>query len=311
MTLTLPPEFLQTKNTDYDARRLRFLFRGLTSEGIGADGEFAVSQRAAGANLTVDVAAGRAWIEGDDTARQGLYHIYNDAPVNVALPAADPANPRIDQVVLRIYDTTVIGGGIDEARFEIAQGTPTAGASLANPLGIAAVPASALPLARVLVGAGAASVANAQIQNVAPVATTSPRGGGREIVLHQPSAALLAWTNMPAALTEFPSAVPSRSWVDLSAFTQAHVYAYQGVAGAAAAALRVQYSNDQATWSYLDGATGPSVTVGAGANQMKVGSWVTIDPAVRWFRGVHLRLVGVSGDGAIDPSFGKVALVVR
>lgn len=164
MTVQLP-EFLQTQK--YSAQRIRQMMRssGLIQEGIVHFGDFQVKQRGAGANMSVDITAGDAWVQGDDTARQGLYHVGNDAVVNLAVPAANATNPRIDQVVLRVYDSTIIGGAKDEAVLELVAGTATAGATLANRTGAAALPSSALRLADIVVPALDTTIETAQIGN--------------------------------------------------------------------------------------------------------------------------------------------------
>lgn len=162
----LAPEFLQT--TKYSAQRMRQLMAtgGMIQEGIYNVGDFQVKQRGAGANMSVDVTAGDAWVQGDNTARQGWYHVGNDATVNVAVPAAHATLPRIDQVVLRIYDSTVIGGEKDLAAIEVVSGTATAAASLANLTGTAALPSSAIRLGYVLVPAAGTKIETAQIGNL-------------------------------------------------------------------------------------------------------------------------------------------------
>lgn len=163
----LAPEFLQT--TKYSAQRMRQMQAaggGPLQEGIVNFGDFNVRQRGAGANMSVDVTAGDAWVQGDNTARQGLYHVGNDATINVAIPAAHATLPRVDQVVLRIYDSTVIGGEKDLAAIEVVSGTATAAATLSNLTGAAALPASAVRLAYVHVPALDTTIETAQIGNL-------------------------------------------------------------------------------------------------------------------------------------------------
>lgn len=181
MTL-LTPDFLDTKTYPWAPSSgkagVRQVFADLLQqEGVFGAGDYKVS---AGAGMTVAVAAGAAWVLGDDTARQGLYHEFNDASVSgVAVPAANGTNPRIDQVVLRIYDSTVIGGAQDQATIEVIQGTATSGATLDNRSGAAALPNSALRLADVLVPAGSSSVSAGNIRDRRPWA----RGAYRRIAI--------------------------------------------------------------------------------------------------------------------------------
>jgi hypothetical protein len=161
------PAFLQPRT--YSAQQVRHLYDQLVPrEGIVGRGDFTVSQRAAGANMSVDVAAGEAFVQGDTSARQGIYHLTNDAVANVAVPAANGTNPRVDLLVARVNDSTVVGSS-DTPALEIVQGTPTSGATLANLTnapgqpGGPAIPATALPLAFILVPAAATSIVDANI----------------------------------------------------------------------------------------------------------------------------------------------------
>lgn len=167
----ITPEYLQTKT--YAAKKDRRVSQALVmQEGVLNAGDYKVSQRAAGANMSVDVAVGDAWVDGDATADQGFYHIANDAVVNVAIAANASGNPRIDQVILRAYDSADAGQGSDIPAIEVVQGTPTAAATLANRSGVAAVPATALKLADVLVINAETTISNSDIGNL-----RDPRAG--------------------------------------------------------------------------------------------------------------------------------------
>ena len=90
----LTPTWLQ--NGTYTARLDRIFSDVLLTEGVirpGA-GALLVTQRGAGTNNSVDIAAGYAVITGDDTADQGNYLIRNDATVNLAATAAPVSNSR-------------------------------------------------------------------------------------------------------------------------------------------------------------------------------------------------------------------------
>jgi len=116
-----------------------------------------------------------------------------------------------------------------------------------------------------------------------------------------------AWTNQPAALTELFGTTTGRVKADLTEAAQVRLLCSVGTAGAAAAAVRVQYSTDQSSWSYLDGANGPSL--GIGTTGLKVGAWTS--PAAGAKADVFLRVVGINGDASADPAFGHVLLQVR
>lgn len=164
----ITPNYLQTKS--YAAKRDRRVNQALAlQEGIVHFGDFKVSQRGAGANMSVDVAAGESWVDGDSAVDQGFYHVVNDATVNVAIANNASGNPRIDTLVLKVNDSADAGSGTDIPALEIIQGTPTAAATLANLNGIAALSNTALRLGYILVANGAVKIENAQIGNlVAP-----------------------------------------------------------------------------------------------------------------------------------------------
>lgn len=113
----------------------------------GEDNEFAVSERAAGANMSVDVATGKCWIRGHYGAQTSI--------VNLAIATADATNPRIDRVVLRADFTA------NTIALDVLTGTPA---------GSPAVPALTqstsrweISLAQVAVAAAAATIVTANI----------------------------------------------------------------------------------------------------------------------------------------------------
>ena len=129
------------------------------AHGVVNSGDFAVTQRAAGANMSVDVAAGHAWVRGTESQHQGAYHVYNDATVNLSLAASDATNPRVDLVIIRVQDA-FYSGETKTASVTVVTGTPAA--SPADP----SLPANALVLARVRVAATTSSIGTANITDV-------------------------------------------------------------------------------------------------------------------------------------------------
>lgn len=125
---------------------------------IGANGgsDLEVVQRGAGANMSVDVGSGNAFVEGTEVGWQGMYHVSNDGTVNVAIAAADPTDDRIDLVVARVYDATYSGTDREWA-IEVVTGTPSP--APAPP----ALPDNTLLLATVDVAAGATSITTSDI----------------------------------------------------------------------------------------------------------------------------------------------------
>lgn len=158
------PDFLQVKTYSAKALRAMLMDRSIQSGVYGA-GDIMPTQRLAGATMSVDVAAGSAWVLGTTSSRQGAYHAYNDAPLNVSIASNASGNPRIDQVVLHVYDSIDGAAASDTAAIEVIQGVATAGATLANRTGASALPANCLLLADVLVANGAASITNSVIRD--------------------------------------------------------------------------------------------------------------------------------------------------
>jgi hypothetical protein len=128
------------------------------AHGVVGSGDLAVTQRGAGANMSVDVAAGRAVIRSTEASSlaAGAYTFLNDATVNLSISAADATNPRIDLVIAQVRDSNYSGANTD-ARLAVVTGTPAASPSPP------AVPDSCVVLAQVAVAALASSITNANI----------------------------------------------------------------------------------------------------------------------------------------------------
>ena len=164
-------ETMLLEGNDYTFQQLRHMFeaaRGMLQEGVVGPTDYKVSQRAAGANLSVDVAAGDAWVNLDTGTRQGYYLQTNDGTVNVAIAAAHATLPRVDQVILQINDSNVPAGSGNLPELKVLTGTPTAGATLDNRLGAAALGNDRIRLADVHVPATDTTIADAQIRDRRP-----------------------------------------------------------------------------------------------------------------------------------------------
>lgn len=151
-----------------DLRRSEIV--GPVQEGVYAAGDYMVTQRGAGANMSVDIAAGSgafAAVQGDSVTGQGLYIVgpHSAAAINEVIAAADPTNPRVDIVILEIQDNVHDASGGNLARTRVLTGAPTAGANLTNRTNAPALPANALLLADVLVGAAVGSITNTVIRD--------------------------------------------------------------------------------------------------------------------------------------------------
>lgn len=148
---------LWMQNGTYPARLDRQLVRESFGEREMVFVGLVVQQRGAGANVSIDVTAGRCTVQGDDQTDQGMYHIVNDATVNTAMPAVPGATKRIDGIDLRINDPQAGGPAGNNATIVVTQGAVSA--TPAAP----AVPTSAIRLASVLRTAGDSAVTTAMI----------------------------------------------------------------------------------------------------------------------------------------------------
>lgn len=144
---------------EYAAIDDRQLLKGLFhDEGVQdtAFGSLKVSQRSAGANMSVDVAAGTAVIFGDDVAGQGMYMVYSDAVENITVPDPPASGSRIHIVVAQVKDKLHNSGDWSTYEFDIELIEDTGS-------GAPDTPDSALLLAQVAVAAAQTSVTDSDI----------------------------------------------------------------------------------------------------------------------------------------------------
>lgn len=137
----------------YTAQLDRLMLQGIVGNGGVArvqTGALLVTTGASGLNLSV--AQGGGWMDTPDDDR-GIYFGYNDAAKTVTATANASGNPRIDQVIATVNDTTY-GEGTDNWVLSVLAGTATVGATLANLTGAAALPDNSIRLAYVLVPNG-------------------------------------------------------------------------------------------------------------------------------------------------------------
>lgn len=98
----------------------------LFDEGVKSRRDLKVSQRAAGANMTVDIAAGACIITGDDQANQGNYDVFSDAVGSVSGFVATSSNTRYDLVGIQLNDPNAGGAAGSNAVFARVAGTQAA-----------------------------------------------------------------------------------------------------------------------------------------------------------------------------------------
>lgn len=120
-----------------------------------------VSEESAGANMTVDVAAGRALIEITNTLTDSkTYKVWfvSDAVTDVSVPTADGTHERIDRIIAKVDVSTAPNATASNVgTIELVQGTPDAAPTAP------ATPANAISLATISVPASDTTISNAQI----------------------------------------------------------------------------------------------------------------------------------------------------
>lgn len=114
-----------------------------------------VSQRAAGANFSVDISAGQALVNGDDVSGQGTYVITSNAVENRSIPAAPVSGSRIHRVIAQVEDRLHEGTWADY-KWDLIVQEDTGG-------GTPALPDSAIELALVTVTSTTTSITSAEI----------------------------------------------------------------------------------------------------------------------------------------------------
>lgn len=160
--MDMPEAPLWMQANEHSARQDRQIIAALFTEGV-VDGNthLLVSERAAGANTSVDVAAGQVVVAGDDQAAQGSYLCRLEAGINLALGPAHATLVRHDLIVARVTDAFVTGDpDVDPSVWSIDVVEGVAGG------GVPAVPASAVALASVERPAGVDAVVAARISDL-------------------------------------------------------------------------------------------------------------------------------------------------
>lgn len=175
---------LATSNRDggrtNEAGHLRGVTKGFLGQVLSG---LAVSQRGAGANMSVDVAIGDAIIVRSDNTYG--HPSWNDAVYNQVVAAADGSNPRRDIIVMYIDYNQAPSTGIANNTNGVVKITSVAGTAAGSPVDpsnatIQSAVGSGNPwikLARVRVAAGATSISNSVIDDLRLMATAQPQGG--------------------------------------------------------------------------------------------------------------------------------------
>jgi len=139
----------------YPARLDRFLIDEVFRKTARVMRGLAVTQRAAGANFSVDISAGSAAIPGTSQADQGTYLVRSTALVNLAA-SATPAAVRTDSVVAHVKDPNAGGVAGDTWALEWVNGGT-------------ALPTDSLVLATIARAPGEAAILTATITDKRPL----------------------------------------------------------------------------------------------------------------------------------------------
>lgn len=153
--------WIQAKTGDTPPQYTGVLDRKLISatypiEGVLGTGQLKVTQRAAGANMSVDVASGGCVVQCDTVANGGSYLTFEDATVNLTIPAAPASGTRTHFIYEKIADPQSDGGSSYVSGPFVSQDAGS---------GAPVVP-SAYLLATVAVAHGQASVVTANITDM-------------------------------------------------------------------------------------------------------------------------------------------------
>ena len=131
MTIELP---LWMQNLDYEARLHRLLLASTTDAGVLGLASLVPTERAAGANMSVELSAGKAICDGANRDVDGAYLFSSTATETVPITAAPGTDQRIDIIVVQMNDTVA---GV---------GTPTDTATLISIPGVVSSTPSAPPV---------------------------------------------------------------------------------------------------------------------------------------------------------------------
>lgn len=265
MTLYAP---LHEQNLSYSATLDRQLIDVVFARaGIVSVNDLAVSQRGAGANMSVDVAAGRCVVTGTDAAGQGKYLCWSDAVTNVTIATAPGTGlSRIDLIVAQVRDADQNGGANND--WIITKITGTAASSPSAP----SAPPSSYVLAQVAVAANVTSIVTANITDKRSIVTPSASG-----TILASSTGTTSWTATVGSYTTINSALavtvvaPPSGKVKLT---------FQALLNNGAAGVRAQFQ-----WS-VTGGSGPGTwrtgNIDYSGHEFFTGLWTGLTPGTSY-----------------------------
>lgn len=142
---------------------LHFPNEFIYQEGVLDTDSMAVTQRGAGANMSVDVSGGRAYVKNDSWATNSAtetkyWPVLNTATTNVTITSNSSGNPRIDIIVCKVDSAiTPDADASNIMTIYAVAGTPAASPSAP------ATPTNSFKLAEIAVASGATSIVTANI----------------------------------------------------------------------------------------------------------------------------------------------------
>lgn len=222
-------------------------------------------------------------------------------------PAKLSSTARYHLLVDQELVLVTAGAGTASLTVTRAQGGTAAATHIAGAAVAQVLTAEVLDAIRDEMAAGAAPHATRHAAGGSDVVTPGAIKALTAIPFHMTGTASV-WTNMPAALTEM-FGDPKRHMLDMAAYTQARLIVYVSTSGVAGSVLRAQYW-DGAAWQYL-ATTAPEVSlVVTPQGQMSYGAWA---PLVAGAKSAEreVRIVGLNGDGVVDPVLTNVFLYLR
>lgn len=154
----IDPLFLDGLLNNLSGQSERQTFAPLQAGVMGA-GDLKVTAGAGQQELIVAGGAGFAQGNNVGVLDQGLYRVRNDAAKSSTIfeaggPTAAALNPRLDQIVARVWDHATDGLGLRKWRLAVVPGAESSGVTLDNRTGFAALPANCLLLADVVTRPG-------------------------------------------------------------------------------------------------------------------------------------------------------------
>src|SRR5262249_5519819 len=126
-------------------------------QGVTAASGFNVTQRGAGANMSVDVSSGLAYIVGDDVSNQGTYQVWSDATANVTGWTVPGAGTFHHRLVLQVQDK--LNNGAYSGYVAVLLPVLDTGS------GLPAEPNTAITLATIDIPSGTSAITNSMIND--------------------------------------------------------------------------------------------------------------------------------------------------